>query len=100
LLPDPRLLTSAGSHRRSTIYFSDYVKQLFKVVLSSSAALGLIVGSALLIAGETTINIDLTLEFGPFDGIWWILGLPALSVLVFVILSPLSFQIHRRLSKN
>jgi hypothetical protein len=100
LLPDPRHSISAGDRRRSTIYFSDYIKQLFKYVLSSSAVLGLIVGSALLIAGETTIDIDLTLEFGPFDGIWWILGLPVLSVLLFVILSPLSFQIHRRLSKR
>jgi hypothetical protein len=100
LLPDPRHSISAGDRGRSTIYFSDYIKQLFKYVLSSSAVLGLIIGSALLIAGETTIDIDLTLEFGPFDGIWWILGLPVLSVLLFVILSPLSFQIHRRLSKS
>ena len=62
--------------------------------------LGLIVGIALLVAGETTMEIDLTFEFGPFDGIWWILGLPVLSVLVFVILSPLSFLIHRLLSRR
>ena len=46
------------------------------------------------------MEIDLTFEFGPFDGIWWILGLPVLSILIFVILSPLSFLIHRLLSKR
>lgn len=59
--------------------------------------LGLIVGISLLLAGETAMEIDLTLDFGPLDGIWWILGLPVLAILVFVILSPLSFLIHRQL---
>ena len=46
------------------------------------------------------MEIDLTFDFGPFDGVWWIIGLPALSILVFVILSPLSFLIHRLLSRT
>ena len=53
-----------------------------------------------MIAGETTVEIDLTLEFGPFDGIWWIVGLPIVTILVLVTLSPLSFLIHRLLSKR
>ncbi len=54
-------------------------------------------GLSFLIAGETTMGIDLTLEFAPFDGFWWIIGLPLLAILVFVILSPLSFLIYRQL---
>jgi len=46
------------------------------------------------------MEIDLTFEFGPFDGVWWIVGLPVLATLVFVILSPLSFLIHRLLSRK
>ncbi len=46
------------------------------------------------------MEIDLTFEFGPFDGIWWIIGLPVLSILVLVILSPLSFLIHRQITKS
>ncbi len=80
--------------------FRNYIKQLSKFVLSSSVALGLIVGSSLLIAGETTMEVDLTFEFGPFDGIWWIIGLPILSILILVILSPLSFLIHRQITKS
>jgi hypothetical protein len=62
--------------------------------------LGLIVGGSLLIAGETTAEIDLTLEFGPFDGIWWIVGVPIVTILILVTLSPLSFLIHRLLSRR
>ena len=57
-------------------------------------------GFALLIVGETTMAIDLTFEFGPFDGIWWIVGLPVLSLLTLAILSPLSFLIHRQITKK
>jgi len=85
---------------RISISFRNYFKQLCKFVLSSSVVLGLIIGISLLLAGETTMEIDLTFEFGPFDGIWWIFGLPVLSVLIFVILSPLSFLIHQQLSRS
>lgn len=85
---------------RSSISLGNYIKQLSKFVLSSSVVLGLIVGVSLLIAGETTMEIDLTFEFGPFDGVWWIMGLPVLSILIFVILSPLSFLIHRLISRT
>ena len=85
---------------RNSISLGNYIKQLSKFVLSSSVVLGLIVGVSLLIAGETTMEIDLTFEFGPLDGVWWIMGLPILSIIVFVILSPLSFLIHRLLSRT
>lgn len=49
----------------------------------------------MLVAGETTIEIDLTLEFGPLDGLWLVFGLPVLSIALFVILSPLSFLVYR-----
>lgn len=78
----------------------NYIKQLSKFVLSSSVVMGLIVGVSLLIAGDTTLEIDLTLEFGQFDGFWWIVGLPVLSILICVTLSPLSFLIHRLLSRK
>ena len=83
-----------------SISFSSYIKQLLKIVFSSSVVLGLVVGLALLIAGETTMEVDLTFEFGPFDGLWWMLGVPVLAILIFVILSPLSFLIHRQLTKK
>ena len=51
----------------------------------------------LLINGETTAEIDLTLEFGVFDGIWFLIGLPIIMMLVAVLLSPLSYGIYKLL---
>lgn len=45
------------------------------------------------------MNLDGDLEFGAFDGFWLILALPLVSLLVFVLLSPLSFLVHKLLSK-
>jgi hypothetical protein len=76
------------------------LKQLCIYLFSSSLVLGLIIGITLLIIGETTAGVDLTFEFGTFDGLWWILAVPVVALLVFVLLSPLSFFIHKRLSKS
>ncbi|MDJ0916579.1 MAG: hypothetical protein QNJ05_02370 [Woeseiaceae bacterium] len=85
---------------RDSISFGNYIRQLCKFVFSSSVVLGLIVGVSLLLVGETTMELDWTFKLGPFVGIWWILGLPVLSLLLLLILSPLSFLVHRPLAKT
>ncbi len=80
--------------------FGSYIKHLVKIVLASSLALGLVLGVSIFLSGETSMNIDLTLDFDAVDGIWVILGLPVLSLLVFSLLSPLSFFIHGLISKR
>jgi len=79
---------------------SSYIRQLSKFVLSSSIVLGLVVGALILITGETTMEVDLTIELERLDSVWWIIGIPVVSILIFVILSPLSFLIHRLLSRK
>ncbi len=79
--------------------FSSYVKKMCIFVMSSSLVLGFVLGVGFLIAGETTMNVDGDLEFGAFDGFWLILVVPIVSIPVFVLLSPLSFWIHKILSK-
>ncbi len=69
-------------------------------VLSSSFSLGLIIGIVALVVGETTLSGNLELEFEALDGLWVILGLPVLSLIAFVLLSPLSFFIHKLLPKG
>lgn len=80
--------------------FGNYIKQLSKFALASSLVMGLIIGIALLLSGGSTMEIDLTFEFGRFDGIWFVIGLPILSILVLVVLSPLSLPLHRLLSRR
>jgi hypothetical protein len=62
--------------------------------------LGLILGVSVFIAGDGSLNADLDFDFGGLDGLWLILGLPLFSMLVFVLLSPLSFLVHKQLSKR
>lgn len=78
--------------------YGRYIKNLLKTVISSSLALGLIIGVAIIVNGETTAEIDLTLDFDEMVGVGVILGLPVLSILIFSLLSPLSFFIHKILS--
>ena len=80
--------------------FGSYIKHLVKIVLASSLALGLVLGISIFVSGETSMNIDLTVDFNAVDGVWVILGMPVLSILLFSLLSPLSFFIHGLLSKR
>lgn len=82
------------------ISFTDYLKQLCLFVFSSSLVLALILGMSLLVAGEASMNLDLDLDFGAFDGLGVMVGLPLLSLLLFAILSPLSFSVFRLLSRK
>ena len=84
---------------RNPISFRRYIKQLCLFVLSSSVVLGLLLGIVLLMIGETTMNADVGVDFGALDGFWLILAVPIVSILVFVLLSPLSFLVHKPLTK-
>ena len=80
--------------------FGIYIRQLIGVILSSTLALGLLAGGALLVFGELNMSPDGDIEIARFDGLWLVIGLPLVSMLVFVILSPLSFLISRLLTKR
>ena len=82
------------------VRFSMYFKQMIGIIISSTLALGFIAGILLVVLGDFTINLEGDIEFGRFDGLWLIVGLPLLSALVFVCLSPLSFLISRMFSRQ
>jgi galactitol-specific phosphotransferase system IIC component len=69
-------------------------------VLSSSFVLGLILGISLLVIGETSMKVNGSLDFAAFDGLWVIVALPAASMILFVLLSPLSFLVHKLLTRR
>ena len=77
--------------------FREYIAQLAKIVISSSVALGLVIALALLIVGETSMNLEIGLEIETLDSLWVALGLPVLALLVFLAVSPLSLLIYRLL---
>ena len=75
--------------------FKNYLKQLLSVTLTSSLALGMALGAAILIGGGFTAGVDLTLEFSQMDGLWLVPGLPLVFLLIFLLLSPLSFFLNK-----
>ena len=86
--------------RGLTVSFGIYVRQLLGIVTTSALALGAIAGITLLVLGDFTMNLEGDIEFGRYDGLWLIFGLPVVSILVFGVLSPLSFLISRLLLKQ
>lgn len=90
---------SIGLGRRP-ISFKQYIRQLCLFIATSSFVLALIIGVALLFYGDGSMNVDGDVEFGNFDGLIVILGLPLLAVLLFVVLSPLSFLVYRALNRK
>lgn len=72
-----------------------YVKQLAQFVLSSSLVLGVLVGAVFLVTGEGSMNIDMDFDFGALDGLSAAFGIPLVAVVLFTLLSPVSFWIHR-----
>lgn len=80
--------------------FGNHVKQLIHAGLYVSVALGIVIGVALFISGGTEAEIDLTLEFDRYDGVWFVVGLPLLALLVSLLLSPLSYGIHWLLARR
>ena len=78
--------------------FSQYIKLLITVMASSGLLLGVVLGGLLLSQGEMSANIDLTLDFGPFDGLWFPLVVPLLAIVLTVLVSPLSYPLYRLMS--
>lgn len=90
-------MTNSGETSQS---FSSYLKSLLKITLSSSLALGLLACILIFIVGETSMNFEVGLDIEAIDGLWVFIGLPVIAVIAFVVISPLSFVIHRILSKR
>ena len=78
--------------------FGQYIKLLITVMASSGLLLGVVLGGVLLSQGEMSANIDLTLEIGTLDGLWFPLLVPLLAIVLTVLVSPLSYPLYRLLS--
>lgn len=79
----------------STTSFTTYLKLLLKIVLSSSLALALLIGIAILVVGGASGNLEFDVDIERIDALWVLLGLPIIAALLFTILSPISYLISR-----
>lgn len=82
------------------ISYFNYVLELSKYVLTSSAVLGVILGAVMLVSGEGSVNLDLEFDFDALDGLSVMFGLPLVFLLLFALLSPLSFWVHSLVLKQ
>jgi len=81
------------------INFRTYIRVLLKIVFSSAIALGLLAAAIILVVGETSISLDITLDIERSYSVWVLLGLPIIAILLFAILSPISFLIYKLVSR-
>lgn len=79
--------------------FSMYIGVLLRIVFSSAIALGLLTAAIILVVGDTSIGLDINLDIERSDGAWVLLGLPIIAIVLFVILSPISFLFYKLFSR-
>jgi len=72
---------------------------LLRIVFSSAISLGLLAAAVILFVGETSMNFDIGLDIRRSYSAWVLLGLPLIAILLFAILSPISFLIYRLISR-
>jgi len=79
--------------------FRNYVGQVIKISVSESLALGAVLAAVILVVGGTRAHIDIALEISAMDGLWILIGLPVLTILALLLVSPLSFGVYRLLTR-
>jgi len=82
------------------VKFGKYVALQSKVVFSSSLALGLVLGILVLAFGGAEGSITLDIDISRSDSIWFLLGVPSILTLLFLIVTPISFLVHTSISRT
>ena len=76
-----------------------YVALQQKIAFSSSLAIGVVLGIALLVGGGIEGSINLDIELSRYDSVWFLLGTPLIVTLLFLLFTPLSFLLHEANSR-
>ncbi len=77
-----------------TMKYRSYIAETMRVAFSSSLALGLVLGILMLIVGSVEGDISLDIELARWDSLWFVIGAPLLTCMLFLLLSPLSYFIY------
>jgi hypothetical protein len=77
-----------------TMNYRSYIAKTMRGAFSSSLALGLVLGILMLIVGSVEGEISLDIGLARWDSIWFVIGAPLLTCMLFLLLSPLSYFIH------
>ena len=79
--------------------FGKYIVLQIKIAFSSSLAVGLVLGILLLVVGNVEGTITLDIDLSASDSVWFFIGVPFGVTLLFLILSPISFFVHKAISR-
>ena len=79
--------------------FGKFIALQLRFAFSSSLAIGLVIGMSVLLSGGAEGDISLDIDISSTDSIWFLLGIPLITTLLFLIFSPLSFFIHAAVSR-
>jgi hypothetical protein len=79
--------------------FAAYIALVARVAFAFSATLGLVLGLLILLGNGAEGNIAVDIDISTADAIWFVLGTPLVVTTLFLILSPLSFFVHKLLSR-
>ena len=74
--------------------FNRYIAELTKFALSTSLVLGLVLGTLVIVTGGAEGSITLDIDLSAIDSIWFLIGTPVLILLLFLLVSPLSYCVH------
>jgi hypothetical protein len=77
-----------------TMKYRNHIAETMRGAFSSSLALGLVLGILMLIVGSVEGDITLDIELARWDSLWFFIGAPLLTCMLFLLLSPLSYFIH------
>ena len=79
--------------------FGKYVVLQLKVAFSSSLAIGLVLGILVLVIGGVEGTITLDIDISRSDSVWFLLGVPSIVTLLFLIFTPVSFLVLTSISR-
>lgn len=75
--------------------FGKFIAAQLQHAVSFSLSLGLLAGLLVLLIGRAEGSITLDIDITYIDSIWFLLGIPLVVIVLFLLCSPLSYFIHR-----
>ncbi len=78
-------------------YFQ-FIKMALITTIAITLPIGLLLGLLMALAGSVTFN--LSFDLGQIDGLYLLLGIPTLSVMLTLLVSPVSLWLFRLLTPS
>ncbi len=78
--------------------YLQFIKMALVTTIAITLPIGLLLGLLMALAGSVTFN--LTFDLAQIDGLYLLLGIPTLSVMLTLLVSPVSLWLFRLLTAS